>query len=141
MANTSDYRAGRHCVFNLHVHLVFVAKYRRLVFTQAIVEDLRTIFSDVCQDFEASLEEFDGERDHGHRLVTYPPKVAISQQGVSSRLIRAKSTIPSSSGRCGAAASGPRVILRGRLVRFHSRLFASILKSNKFRIDPCRGSA
>jgi len=50
-----------------------------LVFTKEILEDFRTIFSDVCQDFEATLEEFDAERDHGHLLITYPPKVAISR--------------------------------------------------------------
>jgi putative transposase len=95
MATSSDYRTGRHCVFALDVHLVFVAKYRGLVFTKEILEDLRTIFADVCQDFEATLEEFDGERDHVHLLITYPPKVAISRlvnslKGVSSRLIRKK---------------------------------------------------
>ncbi len=95
MEPSSDYRTGRHCVFNLHVDLVFVAKYRRLVFTKEILEDLRTIFSDVCQDFEATLKDFDGDRDHVHLLITYPPKVAISRlvnslKGVSSRLIRKK---------------------------------------------------
>jgi putative transposase len=95
MGMPNDYRTGRHWVFNLHVHLVFVTKYRRLVFTKEILEDLRTIFSDVCEDFEATLEEFDGEQDHVHLLVTYPPKVALSRlvnslKGVSSRLIRKK---------------------------------------------------
>ena len=95
MAQTNDYRTGRHGVFNMHVHLVFVAKDRRLVFTKEILKDLRTIFSDVCQDFEATLEEFDGERDPVHLRITYPPKVAISRlvnslKGVSSRLIRKK---------------------------------------------------
>ena len=79
MVNISDYRIGRHCVFALHVHFVFVAKYRRLVFTKEIWEDLRTIFSAVCQNFEATLQEFDGERDDVHLLITYPPKVAISR--------------------------------------------------------------
>ena len=93
MDNSNDYRTGRHCVFTLHVHWVFVAKSRRLVFTKAILEDLWAIFSDVCQDFEATLEEFDGEQDHVQWLITYPPKVAISRlvnslKGVSSRLIR-----------------------------------------------------
>lgn len=77
----------------LHAHLVFVTKYRRGVFTKEILEDLKGIFSEVCKDFEANLEEFDGEDDHVHLLVTYPPKVAISHlvnslKGVSSRLIR-----------------------------------------------------
>ncbi len=70
MDTSIDYRTGKHCLFNLNVNLVFVEKYRRLVFTKEILEDLRTIFSNVCRDFEATLEEFDGEHDHGHLLIT-----------------------------------------------------------------------
>lgn len=93
MENTSDLRHGRHCVFMMHVHLVFVAKYRKLVFTKQVLDDLEKIFKDVCSDFEADLVEFDGEQDHVHLLVNYPPKVAVSKlvnslKGVSSRLIR-----------------------------------------------------
>ena len=93
MTKTSDIRTGRHCVFNLHVHLVFVTKYRRKVFTQAILNAMRSILEKVCLDFEAKLVEFDGEADHVHLLVHYPPKVAISKlvnslKGVSSRHLR-----------------------------------------------------
>lgn len=28
----TELRAGRHCVFAMHVHLIFVTKYRRKVF-------------------------------------------------------------------------------------------------------------
>lgn len=95
MAKSNEIRTGRHCVYNLHVHLVFVTKYRRGVFTKEILEDLRKIMASVCKDFEAELIEFDGEDDHVHLLVTYPPKMAISTlvnslKGVSSRLIRKK---------------------------------------------------
>ena len=43
----------------------------------------------------AELIEFDGEDDHVHLQVTYPPKVALSSlvnslKGISSRLIRKK---------------------------------------------------
>lgn len=79
----------------MHVHLVFVTKYRRKVFTKQILEDLRKIFINVCLDFEAELVEFEGEEDHVHLLINYPPKVAVSKlvnglKGVSSRLIRKK---------------------------------------------------
>jgi len=79
----------------MHVHLVFVTKYRREVFTKEVLDDLRSIFSGVCNDFEAELVEFDGEDDHVHLLVNYPPKVAVSNlvnslKGVSSRMIRQK---------------------------------------------------
>ena len=95
MNKSNDIRHGRHCVFNLHIHLVFVTKYRRSVFTKAVSEDLKEIFASVCQDFEAELVEFDGEKDHVHLLINYPPKVSVSRlvnslKGVSSRLIRKK---------------------------------------------------
>ncbi|STZ13519.1 Transposase and inactivated derivatives [Moraxella caviae] len=88
-------RRGRHVVFNLHVHLVFVTKYRREVFTKEILDELKIIFHGVCLDFESELVEFDGEDDHVHLLVHYPPKVSISKlvnslKGVSSRRIRQK---------------------------------------------------
>ena len=92
---SNDLRRGRHVVYNLHVHLVFVAKYRGKVFTKEILDDMRGIFESVCTDFEAQLVEFDGEDDHVHLLVNYPPKVSISKlvnslKGVSSRMIRQK---------------------------------------------------
>ena len=95
MENVNEIRTGRHCVFNMHAHLVFVTKYRRGVFTKRILDDLREIFASVCKDFEAELIEFDGEDDYVHLLVVYPPKVAVSAlvnslKGVSSRLIRKK---------------------------------------------------
>jgi len=93
MTNNNEIRTGRHCVFLMHVHLVFVTKYRRGVFTKAILDDLRGVFRSVCADFEAELVEFDGEDDHVHLLVNYPPKVSVSVlvnslKGVSSRMIR-----------------------------------------------------
>ncbi|MEH8025294.1 transposase [Gallibacterium anatis] len=40
----------------MHVHLVFVTKYRRDVFTEAILDDLHLIFERVCNDFDANLQ-------------------------------------------------------------------------------------
>lgn len=93
MSNTQDIRAGRHCVFKMHVHLVFVTKYRRKVFDGNAIDRLRIIFTKVCADFEAQLIGMNGEDDHVHLLVEYPPKVAVSNlvnslKGVSSRLLR-----------------------------------------------------
>ena len=43
MNNDNDIRHGRNCVFKMHVHLVFVAKYRRGVFDGDVLCRLRTI--------------------------------------------------------------------------------------------------
>ena len=93
MLLSSEIRHGRHCVFQLHVHLVFVTKYRYRIFDGDAITRLRTIFTNVCNDFEAQLVEMDGEDNHVHLLVNYPPKHSISAlvnslKGVSSRLLR-----------------------------------------------------
>src|SRR5690242_221147 len=76
---TPGIRHGRHCVFKMHIHLVFVAKYRRKVFTREILDAMAPIFEKVCEDFDAELKEFNGEFDHVHLLIDYPPKIAVSK--------------------------------------------------------------
>jgi len=88
-----EIRTGRHCVFNMHVHLIFVTKYRKNVFNLDMLDSMREMFKKVCLDFEAELTEFNGEDDHVHLLINYPPKVAVSNlvnslKGVSSRHLR-----------------------------------------------------
>ena len=88
-----ELRHGRHVVFRLHVHLVFVPRYRRKIFDADALDRLKNAFSTVCGAFEATLDEFNGERDHVHLLVQYPPKVSISAlvnslKGVSARRLR-----------------------------------------------------
>ena len=62
----------------LYTHLVFSTKYRRGVITDRVREVLREAMTKVCGDFGATLIEFDGEDDHVHLLVSYPPKVSLS---------------------------------------------------------------
>jgi putative transposase len=73
--------------------LVFVLKYRRKGISERVLANLRQSFETVCSDFDAELKECDGETDHVHLLVEYPPKVSISElvnslKGVSSRMVR-----------------------------------------------------
>lgn len=93
MPTNQDLRAGRHCVFALHAHLVFVTKYRRKVFSSAALSALEEVFRKVCSAFDCELQSFEGERDHVHLLVVFPPKVALSKlvnslKGASSRTLR-----------------------------------------------------
>jgi putative transposase len=80
-------------VFVLHADLVFSTKYRRGVLTDRLREFLRPVMASTCTGSAATLEAFDGEEDHVHLLVCYPPKVALSTlvnslKGASSQLIR-----------------------------------------------------
>jgi len=62
----------------LHAHLVFVTKYRRPVFTDAMLIFTEKTMHGVCADLDSELVQFNGEADHVHLLVAYPPTVAIS---------------------------------------------------------------
>ena len=93
MTTYGDIRTGRHCVFLLHAHLVFVTKYRHNVFGDSHLQRLEEVFRSVGEDFECQLVEFNGEANHVHLLVNFPPKVALSKlvnslKGVSSRRMR-----------------------------------------------------
>ncbi|WP_431913895.1 IS200/IS605 family transposase [Nonomuraea jabiensis] len=97
MSQEVEYRRGRHVVSALHVHLVFITKYRSNVFDDAMLRRCEDIMIEVCDSFEAELREFNGEHDHVHLLIHYPPKVAISKlvnslKGVSSHYLRKEFT-------------------------------------------------
>lgn len=88
-----ELQSSRHAKYLLHAHLIFTPKYRKKIFTKEHLDYMREILTKVCIDFKANLIEFDGEEDHVHLLITYPPTVSIaglvnSLKGVSSRQLR-----------------------------------------------------
>ncbi|WP_072161974.1 IS200/IS605 family transposase, partial [Photorhabdus heterorhabditis] len=87
----------RHSVSKLVVHLIFTTKYRRKLFDRHMIEQLREAFLSAAAKLECEIIEMDGERDHVHLLVAYPPKLAVSVmvnnlKSVSSRLLRQQNT-------------------------------------------------
>jgi len=86
-------RTGRHCIFMMHTHLIFITKYRGKILDHHVLSYMEVLMREVCVQFEVQLEEFNGESDHVHLLVNFPPKVCLSKlinslKGVSSRKIR-----------------------------------------------------
>ena len=93
MTTENEIRTGRHCVFALHAHLVFVTKYRKRVFTSEALDILKEVMQKVCNDFDVELAAFEGEDNHVHLLINYPPQIQLSKlvnslKGVSSRMLR-----------------------------------------------------
>lgn len=88
-----ELQSTRHAKYLLHAHLVFTPKYRKKIFTKEHFEVMKKVFEDVCLKSDAHLVEFDGEADHVHLLVTYPPRISIAVlvnalKGTSSRRLR-----------------------------------------------------
>lgn len=86
-------KSTRHAKYLLHAHLVFTPKYRKKIFINKHLIMMNEIFQKICNDFGGELIEFNGEQDHVHLLITYPPRLSISAivnllKGISSRLLR-----------------------------------------------------
>lgn len=84
------YRRENHSVSDLKAHLIFVAKYRQKVLSADGLAVIEEACRTVALKMGFQVLEFNGETDHVHLLVEYPPKLSISQmvnalKGVSSR--------------------------------------------------------
>ncbi|MGD1704723.1 IS200/IS605 family transposase [Dapis sp. BLCC M229] len=78
-------------VLDLKVHLVSVTKYRKSVFTAEGLKLIKDSFETVAKKMNFKILEFNGEANHVHAAIEYPPKLSISQivnhlKSVSSRL-------------------------------------------------------
>lgn len=76
---------------------MFITKYRPGVMNDEMLTRCEEVMRKVCDDFGAELKEFNGEPDHVHLLVHYPPKVALASlvnnlKGVSSHRLRTEFT-------------------------------------------------
>ena len=86
-------RRGRNCVSSLKAHLVFVTKYRKKVFTNEHLMLIEKVTKYICEKNKTVLIEFNGEENHVHILINYPPTVQLSKlinsiKGVSSRRLK-----------------------------------------------------
>ena len=78
-ADRNKYRTGRHVVFSLQAHIVFVTKYRRGAITGRVREEIINASKEVGSRLDFSIIEADGEDDHIHLIIDYPPKIALSR--------------------------------------------------------------
>lgn len=67
-----------------------MTKYRKPVLTAGSLALIEKSFREVAQKMNFLVQEFNGEADHVHILIEYPPKLSISEivnalKGVSSR--------------------------------------------------------
>ncbi len=71
-------RRGSHVVFSIHLHIVFVTKYRRQVLTPNMIQDMKPVFEPVLKANNSKLEDCNGEPDHVHLLIDLHPDNNIS---------------------------------------------------------------
>ena len=75
----SEYRHGSHTVFSIHLHIVWITKYRHKLLRGAIAERVRDIVREECRRVKVDILKGHVAVDHVHILVSIPPQVAISR--------------------------------------------------------------
>ncbi|MEL7034459.1 MAG: IS200/IS605 family transposase [Cyanobacteria bacterium J06592_8] len=86
-----ELRKERHSITDLKIHLVCVVKYRKQILISESLEVIHQSFKRVALQMNFKLIEFNGEADHVHAVIEYPPKLSVSTivnhlKGVSSRM-------------------------------------------------------
>src|SRR5512135_683693 len=74
-----EYRHGAHSVFEIHLHLVWVTKYRKPVLVGAVGVRLRELVREICGAEDVHILKGHVSKEHVHLLVSLPPQVTISR--------------------------------------------------------------
>jgi putative transposase len=111
-----DYRRGAHTTFEIHLHLVWVTKYRKPVMTGEVGTRLRELIREICGNHEVTIIKGHISKDHVHLFVSILPQVTISrllQMLKGEDLVQADERVSTPAQEVlGAAHVGARVLLR-----------------------------
>lgn len=78
MSEKDNWNTGRSVVFKNTVHLVFITKYRRKVFSDFLLKVVEEVVRETCKQMDSELIEFNGENNHVHMIISAHPKYALS---------------------------------------------------------------
>ena len=89
----SDYRHGSHTTFAIHLHIVWITKYRHKVLRGEVAERVRAIVREECRKSGVDILQGHISPDHVHVMISLPPHVTISRliqrmKGTSSYRLR-----------------------------------------------------
>ena len=87
-----QYRTNSHSKYDLKVHLIWIAKYRKRVLTGKVAERARDLLREVCIEHEIHIISGKIAADHVHMFISYKPQMALSKivqylKGTSSRVL------------------------------------------------------
>ena len=85
-----NYRKNSHSLYDLKLHVVWIAKYRKPVLTGQTGQVLREIIRRICEELDVQILAGNIRMDHVHLLLSFPPNLCVSKlvqklKGVSSR--------------------------------------------------------
>jgi len=76
VSNGKDVRKGYHCVWQIHYHIVFPVKYRKVLLDEEVVEIIRGTAIGIGQRYAIEMEAIGMDKDHIHILCSSHPKMS-----------------------------------------------------------------
>src|SRR3954452_17049562 len=74
-----EYRRGAHTIFEIHLHLVWITKYRQPALTGDVAVRVHDLVRDICGQHEVKIMKGHVAKDHVHLFLSIPPQVTISR--------------------------------------------------------------
>lgn len=74
----NGYKKGKHCVYRLTYHLVFVTRFRKPVIDDVMSAAMKEFAAHMAELFGGELISAETDRDHIHLLVSLPPNTNLS---------------------------------------------------------------
>jgi putative transposase len=74
-----EYRHGAHTVYEIHLHLVWITKYRRPALAGEVGQRVRDLIREICGQHDVLIIKGHIAKDHLHLFISIPPQVTISR--------------------------------------------------------------
>nr|MCR5562119.1 IS200/IS605 family transposase [Desulfovibrio sp.] len=68
----SNYRKGSYSVFSIHVHVVWITKYRKKILSGDIAQRARSLIRAICEKHQVEILKGHIAPDHIHLFVSLP---------------------------------------------------------------------
>jgi REP element-mobilizing transposase RayT len=121
----SEYIHKSHNVTVLIYHLVFLAKYRRVVFDDNVDEVLKEVCLDIEKRYQIKFLEIGTDKDHVHFLVQSVPTYSVTKIVTMIKSLTAREIFkrcPQVKKNCGEANFGQMDISEARLENMGMRI-------------------
>ena len=79
MAENGRVRKGYHCAWQIHYHIVFPVKYRKLLLDEKVIKIIEETSEAIEQRYEIEMEAMGMDGDHVHLLCGGHPKLSIGR--------------------------------------------------------------
>ena len=75
----SRVKKGYHCAWQIHYHIVFPVKYRKVLIDEEVKEIITETSKGISERYEIEIEKLGMDKDHIHLLCGAHPKISIGR--------------------------------------------------------------